>query len=62
VVCSDDEVLMYFELGTIHQQARSVLGVAAVHETDRVADYGRANSSRIGASRPPVSAHHCGVT
>ena len=38
MVCSDDEVLMYFELGTIHQQARSVLGVAAVHEANRAVD------------------------
>lgn len=30
---SNDEHLIYFELGTRHQPPRSVLGLAAVHET-----------------------------
>ena len=35
-VGSDDDKLVYFELGTIHQPPRSVLGGAVVDEIDRI--------------------------
>lgn len=37
-VGSDDEYLVYFELGTEKQPPRSILGLAAVHETDAAVD------------------------
>ena len=37
-VGSSDDKLVWFELGTVNQPPRSVLGMAAVHETDRTVD------------------------
>ena len=37
-VGSDDDKLVYFELGTIHQPPRSALGGAVVEETDRICE------------------------
>jgi hypothetical protein len=38
VVGSNDDHLVYFELGTDHQPPRSVLGIAAVNEAEAVAE------------------------
>jgi hypothetical protein len=38
VIGSDDEKLVYFELGTVHQPPRSVLGAAAHQTAERVAE------------------------
>ena len=53
VVGSDDEKLVWFELGTSKQPPRSVLGIAAVRNVEKVAHAIGGSVAHAIAGRPP---------